>query len=78
MLILGGWDRRSWPIAEVAAYNPRAQKWRALPPMPTARAAGGAVAGSTADGTYHIYYLGGVYGESAAEEYFFRPEAAHR
>ena len=78
VLVFGGWDRRSWPLADVVAYSPRTRKWRALPPMPTARAAVGAVTRTGADGYFHITVLGGVYGETAVEEYSFRPVATHR
>ncbi len=78
ILVLGGWDRRSWPIAGVEAYSPRTGKWRALPPQPTAAAALGAVMSTDTEGTIHITALGGMPEETNVEEYSFPPGATRR
>ena len=44
VLVLAGWDTRHEPLHGAVAYNPRTDRWRSLPPVPSARAAAGAVA----------------------------------
>jgi N-acetylneuraminic acid mutarotase len=72
ILVFAGWDARKRPIPRAVAYNPRTHQWRSLPPMSTARAAGGAVTIAGADGCIHVYVLGGSPHEAAVEEYSFR------
>jgi N-acetylneuraminic acid mutarotase len=78
ILLFAGWDARKRPIGRAVAYNPRTDKWRALPPAPSARAAGGAVAIDEADGCTHVYVIGGSPREKAVEEYSFRPSPRGR
>jgi N-acetylneuraminic acid mutarotase len=73
ILVFAGWDARKRPIRRAVAYNPRTDKWRSLPPAPSARAAGGAVTIEGADGCIHVYVIGGSPNETAVEEYSFRP-----
>jgi N-acetylneuraminic acid mutarotase len=73
ILVLAGCDIRQRPLRSAVAYNPRADTWRSLPPVPTARVGGGAVAVEGKDGCVHVYVLGGTPGEAAVEVYSFRP-----
>ncbi|MFI5454137.1 MAG: Kelch repeat-containing protein, partial [Isosphaerales bacterium] len=49
VLVFAGWDSRKRPIPSAVAFNPRTNLWRSLPPVPSARAAGGAVTLEGAD-----------------------------
>jgi N-acetylneuraminic acid mutarotase len=87
ILIFAGWDTHKRPVNRAVAYNPRTQKWRSLPKVPAARAAGGVVTVEDKDGCAHVYVLGGtgedgsgkihprVPIETSVEEYSFRPLA---
>ena len=59
VVVLAGWDTHE-RLRSAVAYNPRTHQWRALPPVPTARAAAGAVTLAGADGCVHVYLLGGT------------------
>ncbi len=78
VLVLAGWDRRSWPLASAIAYSPRTKTWRTLPPMPTAGAAIGAVSIPGGDGTIHVYVVGGISRETAIEECSLRSASVRR
>jgi N-acetylneuraminic acid mutarotase len=78
VLVLAGWDRRSWPLASVAAYSPHTKRWRTLPPIPAAGAALGAVSRRGEDGAIHVYVLGGISRETEVDETTFLPAAARR
>lgn len=70
ILVFGGWKNpEKDETRNVLAFNPRSGAWRHLPDMPTARAAGNAVSLQEADGTFHIYLLGGKDSEASVDEY---------
>lgn len=69
ILVFGGWKTPQKDEARhVVAFNPRSGAWGHLPDMPTARAAGNAVSVQEADGTAHIYLLGGKDSEVSVDE----------
>jgi N-acetylneuraminic acid mutarotase len=90
VLVFAGWDARKRPIPGAVAFHPGTNEWRSLPPVPSARAAGGAVTLERADGSIHVYVLGGTGEdgsgeihpltpvETAVEEYVFRPASRRR
>lgn len=90
VLMIGGWNSRKRPLRRGAAFNPRTNTWRTLPPPSYARAAGGAVVLQRADGERDLYLVGGtgedgqgrrhpsVPVETTVEEYSFRPVSRHR
>lgn len=69
VLVLGGWDRYTWPLRNVIAYRPRTRTWRDLAPLPTGRAALGAVTLYGQQGRCVVYALGGVPAGTAVESY---------
>src|SRR5207248_4609688 len=69
VLVLASWDKRSRPLHSAVAYSPRTGKWRSLPGVPSARAGAGAVTIERADGSIHIFLLGGTPDATAVEEY---------
>jgi N-acetylneuraminic acid mutarotase len=60
VLVFGGWDSHKRPVRDAWAYNPHTNHWRSLPPMSTARAAGGVVTIEGTDGCIHVYVIGGT------------------
>jgi N-acetylneuraminic acid mutarotase len=75
VLVLAGCDVRQRPLRSAVAYSPRSGRWRALPPMPTARVGGGAATVGGKNGCIHVYVLGGTPGAAAVEVYSYRPAA---
>jgi N-acetylneuraminic acid mutarotase len=78
VLVLAGCDIRQRPLRSAVAYSPRTGRWRALPPLPTARVGGGAVTVEGKDGCVRVYVLGGTPGAASVEVYSFRPAAFRR
>jgi hypothetical protein len=75
VLVFGGWDKRSWPLASTMAYQPLTKRWTALPPMPTPRSACCAVcipAMAGKGGHVRIFVIGGIPHETVVEEFSFR------
>jgi N-acetylneuraminic acid mutarotase len=74
ILVFGGWETLDKvATTKAVAYCPRTKRWRSLPPLPTARAAGAAVCIQTPDGIAHVYVLGGIPSGQTLEHYSFRP-----
>ncbi len=77
-LVLAGWGSRHEPLYSAVAYNPRTQRWRSLPPLPSARAAAGAVTLKGADGCIHVYVLGGTPGGTTERSYIGREDLVQK
>ncbi len=60
ILVFGGWGKGKIPVRNAAAYNSRTNRWRLLPPMPTAKAACGAVTIKSNDNSFQAFILGGT------------------
>jgi N-acetylneuraminic acid mutarotase len=74
VLLCSGWgDEAKVPLERAAAYNPRTETWRWLPPLPHARAAGGAAMVQDEDRHPHVYVIGGAPHETDVDEYLLRP-----
>jgi N-acetylneuraminic acid mutarotase len=76
IVVLGGWgDLAKNALASVAAYNPRTDTWRELPPLTIATAGAGAATIRSANGETHIYAIGGLPDSTCVQEYTFHAAA---